>query len=511
MRCAAFIWMVLLLLSSVLRAGENTASLADAAEKKDASQVRALLERNPDLNVPQADGMTALHWAVYYDDTDLAQLLVRAGADVKAVNRYGVAPLTIACINGNGKIVEMLLDAGADPNTKLPGGETALMTAARTGRTGPLTALLSHGADVNAQERKGQTALMWASAEGNLEAVDVLLKAGADFRTPLSSGFTPLFFAVREGCTDVVLRLLEAGLDIDEPMRGDKQKKGPNPLLLAVENGHFETAVALLEAGADPNAQPEGYAALHALSWVRKPIRGDGDPSPVGSGNVSAVELVRALVTYGADVNLRLAEGTSGFADFTTTGSTPFVLAARTGDLPLMKALLELGADPFITNADGSTAVLAAAGIGDLGSGQESAGTEEEAIETVRLLLELGLDVNAVDENGETAMHGAAYQNWPKLVAFLDENGADINLWTRKNQWGWTPLLIAQGYREGNFRPDPATIAAIEGAMRAAGVTPPAPGSDVVANQQSWDKKKPDWNKKKKPAQNLEEKKKPTQ
>ena len=507
MRCAAFGCMVLLLLSSVLRAGENAAPLADAAEKKDANQVRALLKRNSDLNVAQTDGMTALHWAVYHDDTDLVRLLVEAGADVKAVNRYGVPPLSIACMNGNGRIVEILLDAGVDPNTTLSGGETALMTAARTGRMGPVRALLSHGADVNARERKGQTALMWASAEGNLKVVDALLKAGADFRTPLSSGFTPLFFAVREGCTDVVLRLLEAGVDIDEPMRSEKQKDGPNPLLLAVENGHFETAVALLEAGADPNAQPEGYAALHALSWVRKPIRGDGDPSPVGSGNVTGVELVRALVSHGADVNLRLAKGASGFADFTTTGSSPFVLAARTGDLPLLQALLDVGADPFITNADGSTAVLAAAGIGDLGSGQESAGTEEEAIATVRLLLELGLDVNAVDENRETAMHGAAYQNWPKLVAFLDENGADVNVWNRKNRWGWTPLLIAQGYREGNFRPDPATIAALETVMRAAGVTPPAPGSDVVANQQSWDKKKPDWDKKKKSPQNPAEKK----
>ena len=189
---------------------------------------------------------------------------------------------------------------------------------------------------------------------------------------------------------------------------------------------------------------------------------------------------------------MRRVDGKSGFADFTTTGSTPFVLAARTGDLPLMKLLLDLGADPFITNADNSTALLAAAGIGDLGSGQQSAGTEAEAIEAVKLLLERGADINVVDENRETAMHGAAYQNWPQLVEFLNDNGAGVSVWNRKNKWGWTPLLIAQGYREGNFRPDVATIAAIERVMRAAGVTPPAPGSDVVANQQSWDKKKPD-------------------
>jgi ankyrin repeat protein len=159
---------------------------------------------------------------------------------------------------------------------------------------------------------------MWAAAEGNLQVVDALLKAGADFRTPLRSGFTPLFFAVREGRTAVALRLLEEDLDVDAPMRG-RGRKLANPLLLAVENAHYATALALLKAGADPNAQPKGHAALHAISWVRRPIRGDGNPPPIGSGNVTDLEFVRAMVEKGADVNLRLADGDSGFADFTTT------------------------------------------------------------------------------------------------------------------------------------------------------------------------------------------------
>jgi ankyrin repeat protein len=489
---------VLSSLAAGVFAGDDAARLADAAERKDFAAVRTLLKQDAEVNAAQADGMTALHWAVYHDDVQTAKLLVGAGADANAANRYGVTSLSLACVNGDAKLLELLLDAGADPAATLAGGETALMTASRTGRLGPVETLLARGADVNATERHGQTALMWAAAEGHVDVVDALLKAGADFRTPLPSGFTPLFFAVREGRTEVALRLLQAGLDVDAAMRGKREKKGPNPLTLAVENGHFETAIALLDAGADPNEQSDGHAALHAMSWVRRPIRGDGNPPPVGSGNVSGLEFVREIVARGADVNIRLADGESGFADFTTTGSTPFVLAARTGDLPLMKLLLELGADPSITNADNSTALLAAAGIGDLGSGQQSAGSEEEALAAVKLLLKLGLDVNAVDENGETAMHGAAYQNWPRMVEFLVENGADVDVWNRSNRWGWTPLLIAHGYREGNFRPDVATIAAIERVMRAAGVTPPAPGADVVANQQSWDKKKPDRDQRKK-------------
>ena len=490
-RLAGAAWSVILLLASGAAARASQSPLADAAEKNNTAAVISLLERDAPVDQTQADGMTALHWAVVHANERLTRRLLKAGADVSVANRYGVRPLSLACMNGDARIVRMLLDAGADPKTTLPGGETVLMTASRTGRLGPVQELLARGADVNATEHKKQTAVMWAAAEGNLEVVDALLKAGADIRTPLPSGFTPLFFAVREGRTEVALRLLEERLDVDAPMKGRGGGKRPNPLILAVENAHYETALALLQAGANPNAQPKGYAALHAISWVRKPIRGDGNPSPMGSGGVSALDCVRALVQHGADVNLRLASGRSGFADFTMTGSTPFVLAARTGDLPLLKTLLDLDASPTIANSDRTTALLAAAGVGDLGSGQQSAGSEGEAIQTIQLLLDLGADINAADDNGETAMHGAAYQNWPRLIEFLAAHGADIHVWNRKNRWGWTPLLIAHGYRKGNFRPDSDTLRAIEKAMRSAGVTPPKPDPNVAANQQSWDKKPP--------------------
>src|SRR5262245_5718560 len=466
---------VLLIAAGVTAAN---APLADAAEKGDLAQLRGLLAKQADVNAPQADGMTALHWMAHHGDAAAVKQLLAAGASAKAASRYGVTPLSLACAGGNKEIVAALLAAGADPNSALPGGETALMIASRTGRIGTVQVLIDKGANVNAREQKGQTALMWAAAEGHLDVVDALLKAGADFRTPLASGFTPLFFAVREGKSAIVFRLLEAGLDINENMRperrfGSARGKATSPLVLAVENGHFELAAALLKAGADPNDKPAGYAALHAIAWVRKPIRGDGDPPPRGSGDLSSLDIVRLLAQHKADLNARLERGEAGRGRFTTTGSTPFLLAARACDVPLMKLLVELGADIKLPNADHCPPLLALAGVGALGDGDEAAGTEDEAVQAAKLLLGLGADANAVDDNGETAMHGAAYQSRWQLVGLLAERGADIKIWNVKNKWGWTPLMIAQGHRPGNFRPAPDTIAAIERVMVASGVTPP--------------------------------------
>jgi ankyrin repeat protein/dienelactone hydrolase len=469
----------------------NPARIADAAERQDSKSVRALLNEHVDVNAAQVDGMTALHWAAYHDDQQLADVLIKAGADAKAANRYGVAPLSIACTNGNAAIVELLLNAGADPNTSLNGDETVLMTAARTGKLAPVKLLIARGADVNAKERGGQTALMWAAAEGHVEVVNALIEAGADFRTPLKSGFTPLFFAVREGHCAVSRRLLAAGCDVNAVMRTEQPSRFGRgnlrftPLLLAVENGHFELAEQLLAMGADPNAEPAGYTALHAMSWVRKPIRGDGDPPPMGSGKYNSLDMVRILVAAGADLNARFKRGKSELGRFTYTGSTPFLLAAQASDVPLMKLLVELGADPTIPNADGTTPLLAATGVGALGDGDESAGTEEEAILATEFLLKLGADINAVDSNGETAMHGAAYQSRADLVKFLVKNGASIDVWNHENRAGWTPLVIAVGYRPGNFRPSPDTIFAIEAAMVAAGAALPDK-SKLGAHRRAW-------------------------
>ena len=487
----------ILLFASQASAEPTASPLADAVEKQDHRRIQALLKQGADVNAAQVDGMTAMHWAAHHDDLATARRLVASRADANVANRYGVKPLSLACSNGSAEMVEILLWAGADPNTTLPGGETALMTAARTGRVGPVKALLARKANVNAKQRGGQTAVMWAAADGYAEVVQLLIEAGSDFRTALPSGFTPLFFAVRDGRVDVVKTLLKAGVDVNEPMQpqrsgGKDPRKGTSPLILAVENGHFELAVDLLKAGADPNDQRSGFTALHAITWVRKPNSGDGpdgDPPPIGSGTLSSLQFVRELVARGTTVNARLERGASGKGRLTEKGATAFLFASRTADVSLMRLLVELGADPKIPNADNCPPLLAAAGIGTLAPGEE-AGTEDERVEAVNYLLQLGANVNHVDDNGETAMHGAAYNNAPRVAALLTERGADIKIWNRANKYGWTPLLIAEGHRVGNFKPAPETIAEIKRVLIANGITPPQPAPMKTTNEEYEAEKK---------------------
>ncbi len=464
-----------MILGSWIAAGiarAEDAPLVDAARRPDRAAVRALLAGHAAVDQAGPDGMTALAWASHLDDVETARILVAAGAGPNLANRYGVTPLALACGNGGGAMVDLLLAAGADPNARLRGGETPLMTAARNGRLGPVRALIARGAEVDARERRGQTALMWAAAEGHAPVVEALIAAGADFRASLPSGFTPLSFAVREGRTDAALTILRAGADVNEAMAIRKGAargpgRGTSPLILAVENGHFDLAIALLEAGADPNDQRSGFTALHTLTWVRKPNRGDGDdgdPAPIGSGTATSLGLVARLAARGADVNARLARGAAGRGVLNRAGATPFLLASMTADLPLMKLLVQLGADPRLGNVDGSSPLLAAAGVGCLAP-EEEAGTEPEAIEALGYLLGLGLDPNAVDANGESAFHGAAYKSFPAVVGFLVEHGARPHLASRPDKYGWTALEIAEGHRPGNFKPSPETAEAIRRAL----------------------------------------------
>ena len=485
--------------ASVAAAGAKVdVRLATAVQEKARDTIRQLLDKRVDVNAPQPDGTTALHWAAYHDDLDLAKRLLASGANALAVNRYGVTPLALACTNGNAAMIERFLDAGASANATLPGGETMLMTAARTGRVEAVRLLLARGADVHAKEpRRGQTALMWAAAEGHVETIEELIKAGADFKTPLDSGFSPLLFAVRQGRIPAVKALLKAGADVNEVVQvktnpklpeGERPlRNGTTPLHLAVSNGHVQLAAELLDAGADPNSNLLGYTPLHMLAYIRKPAIGDSDPGPEISGNMSTLELAKRLVAKGGQVDARMTRRVNlTNTRFNEVGATPYLMAAVTADAEFMSALVALGADPLAKNDDGSTALMAAAGIGTRSPG-EDAGTEQEVIEAMQVALDHGTDINAVDKNGETAMHGAAYKNLPLAVKFLADKGARIDVWNTRNEWGWTPLTIARGYRFGNFKPSPVTVAAIESVMLSAGVIPPteqeenAKGFDIYA------------------------------
>ena len=457
--------------------------LVDAAERRDHATFNRLLATAPGaVNTAQPDGMTALLWTAYHDETGPARALLAAGADPKLANRYGITPLSLACQNGNAELVDLLLAAGADPHRPLPGGETPLLTAARTGRPGPVRALLAAGARVEEALPNGQTPLMWAAAEGHTEVVGLLLAAGADLPARLASGLNAWLFAVRGGHADTVRALLKAGADLcyatvptAKPV--DKQPRaGTSALLLAIENGHFELAAELVDRGADPNDLRSGYAPLHVLTWVRKPdiSEGNGDPPPDGTGRYASADLIRHLVKKGANVNLALPGGPSGPGRFARQGCTPFLLAADRADTACLKLLVELGVDAAARNVEGGTALMTAAGLG-AGPDHDEAGTDAEAVEAVAYLLSLGADPNAVTTMGETAMHGAAYANFPSVVKFLDAHGAKIEVWNKPNSQGRIPLRIAEGHRIGNFKPDFETIAAFKEVMLARGVAIPPP------------------------------------
>jgi len=485
---------ILLLLAAPAFAADSR--IADLAEKGDWKSVRTLLDSKSDPNAAQPDGTTALHWAAFRDDANIVKQLLAAGANPNVTNRYGITPLSQAAVNGNAAIIRALLASHADPNAALPGGETPLMT--RTGKVDAIKALIEAGAQIEAKDRKGQTALMWAADEGNAPAMQALIDAGADIHARVKSGFTPMLFAAREGKMDAVRVLLKAGVDPNEVLVTDVRgggllpKPGDSALILAVENGHFELAMELVKAGANPNDQRSGFTPLHTLTWVRKPNRGDdpdGQPPPEGTGNLTSLQFARELVAHGADVNTRLAKGGGGRGKLGMTGATAFLLASKTADLPLMKLLIELGADPLLPNRDGATPLMAAAGLGTLAPDEE-AGTEEECLAAVGFLLKHSADVNTMDKNGETAMHGAAYKSLPKMVQFLADRGAKIEIWNQKDKYGWTPLLLAQGFRPGNFKPSFETIDAIEKVMRANGVTPPPPPPRNATRPSGYDDSK---------------------
>ena len=497
------LWGAALLAPLLAFAGEKGAPLVEAARVMDRDAVRGLIGASADVDAALSDGMTALHWAARNNDLETAALLLEAGADAGAANRYGVTPLTLACTNGSALMVEALLDAGADPNTALPGGETVLMTASRTGRLEPVKMLLVRGADPHArvhgmgrQEGAGanaflnrmrdptnfdyvtksdQTALFWAAAEGHAEVVAELIEFGADFRRTLESGFTPLLFAARAGHLDVVRTLIAAGADASERIDpspdwrlvgyGAKLRPGATALHVAAENGNFELAAFLLDAGVDPNIEGAmGYRALHAIANARRIPPGDANPPPRITGDVTSLEFVRMLAEHGADLDARMTGAGLLNLGNRVLGPTAFLAAVQTADMGFMKTLVDLGADPSLTGGGGRTALMLAGA---------RTGTEREVVQVMEFLLDLGIDIDAVNDNGETAMHAVAYRDRVEPVKFLAARGASVELWNRPNRYGSTPLMIASGYQGSRtIRPSPRAAAAIREAMIEAGLSP---------------------------------------
>ena len=419
------------------------------------------------------DGSTPLHQAVRQNDLKAVQALVKRGADVKAATRYGVTPVGLAALNGNAAILRVLIGAGADPNSATPGGETALMTAARTGNADAVTLLLDRRADVNAKDPvRAQTALMWAVTENHPDIVKLLAARGASVNAQTTvtaprgeyvaaraggasgqgiirqralptkdGGMTPLLFAVRDGNVAMTRLLLELGADINQAS-GNKT----SPLLIALLNGQVALATELLERGANPNIEDDYHrGALFAAIELRN-FNHDKYPFLYDDGR-DPLELIKALLAKGANPNLRsdttpvhgLMQFDGSWVNF--DGQTPFIRAALSGDIEVMRLLLRHGADPNIATTQGSTALMAAAGINWIPA-QTFTRPEADYVEAVKLCLERGAPVNATNSLKLAAIHGAANRGWVSIIQILADHGATLD---QPDVGGRTPMVFAEG------------------------------------------------------------------
>jgi ankyrin repeat protein len=470
--CAATVLLGSFLWATPAAAADPDRRLVEAAKRQDRATVKTLIAQRADVKAVQADGAGPLHWAAHWDDVEMAGWLIDAGADVNVRNDLGVSPLLIASTNASGAMVERLLAAGANPNASSVGGESPLLVASRAGNAAVVKALLAKGAQADATEPvRGQTPLMWAAANRRADVVRVLVQAGANIHARSTvvpreyqtgsryvayddvrfvvkvddGGFTPLLFAARSGDATTADLLLAAGATLDEPA-----PTGASALVIAAHSGNHEVAMLLLERGADPNAAGAGYTALHAAV-----LRGD-------------VRLVETLIARGAKVDAPLERGTpvrrysqdyAFSADL--IGATPFWLAARYGDVPILRALAGAGANTRFVMTDGSNALLAAvAASSGFGSGDRreryltpveiaakvESDEERVTLETAKLTLALGSDINSVNRNGDSALHLAATQGLVTVVQFLAEYGAALDL---KNKRGMTPLGAALQRQRG--------------------------------------------------------------
>ncbi len=480
--------------------------LVDAVQQRDFETARELLAAGGDVNVPQRDGATAVAWAAHWDEVDLTSELIGAGADVGAANDLGVTPLMLAAANGSLPLVELLLAAGADPDAARSTGDTALMFAARAGSVEVVRRLAAAGVNPNARTAGGHTALMWAAAEAHAGVAQALIDHGAalvDARTAATAfvprrrrprrgpillregeaanpaefprdgetdpprtagGFTPLLYAVLAGDDETVRVLLDNGADVD-----DASPDGVSALMLALTKRHEGLALLLIDRGAAPNYDRRHPARDHhaRAAGTRGPAPAETAAEAVDFAGYTALHVaaatgqhraLRALLAAGADPDARMDRpkrftdafevgvfASPGAGRLTQVGTTPFMVAAKTVDVEAMRILAEAGVDPFATTDDGTTALILAAGLGKRAAQDITYydWDQHKAIDAARYVLELGLDVNAANDWGATALHGAVYHAAGDLIRFLVAHGADIDATDWEDQ---TPLRLARGH-----------------------------------------------------------------
>jgi ankyrin repeat protein len=504
-KCSLTIW--ILATTSLLHADSR---LADAAMRNDRAMVVSLLGQNADVNSAQGDGMTALHWAAFNDDREMARILVKAGASVKSATReQALTPLLFACTNGDAELVELLLKAGADANSRSSNGTSALMRAASSGSAETVKLLIDHGANVNIKEAaQGETALFFAAGHNRPEVIRVLAGRGADLSVtsrvtvlqakaksvededfPLDAevilrdnlppgdaaakaalagrrasatvmgGLTALLVGARDGHIDAVRALAEAGANLNEASAGDQT----TPLVMAAVNAHWELVKFLVDKGADPNlANADGLAPLYATidaQWA--PLGGVSTPDSTQE-RISYLDVMKALLEHGANPDARLGKKlwfrpTAHDQMWVgTPGSTAFWRAAQATDVAAMRLLVEYRTNPRIPSAEGDTALMMAAGIGWAGNFSRNAPTP--ALEAVKLCVELGLDVNTQDVTGYTALAGAAWMGDNELVQYLVDKGAKLDVRTYRG-WGVADMANGPSLRTTVPVPHPDTIA----------------------------------------------------
>jgi uncharacterized protein len=549
---------ILLFLPALYAAAPS--EVADAASHGDRTAVQKLIASHTDVNAPQPDGATALHWAVHFSDKEMVDMLLKAGANPKVANRDGSTPLWLASINGDAAILNALLEHGADANEKLPLGRTPLMAAARTGNVDAIKALVDHGAQVNVKETlRGTTPIMWAADEGHAAAIQFLIQHGADYKAqsdpaergrgpalgksndprkavaaqgaalaagkalgledlgafrgdnngiggnnrgaaagrggaqaatgrggragrggaaaggndagfdqnddaavaafgfrnrqaPKDGGeITPLVYAVRANDLESVKVLLAAGAGINQTTG-----YGWSPLLVATQNRYYQLGKYLIDHGADVNlANKGGWTPLYLATDNRNIESGD---YPVRKPDMDHLEFIKLLLDHGANVNARMKDSTETRTVFTNqwldeNGATAFLRASQSGDIELMKLLLAHGADPKIDTTLHVTPLQVAAGIGWV-EGITYEWSPEATFQAVKMLIDLGLDVNAQADTGRTALHGAAHKGRTDVIQILVDHGAKLDIrdyGNTDNRGGklaihtWEPVDYADG------------------------------------------------------------------